>query len=27
VGRFAQACAAFGTQVTQEGGRLVTRWR
>jgi poly-gamma-glutamate capsule biosynthesis protein CapA/YwtB (metallophosphatase superfamily) len=25
--RFTQACAAFGTEVTQEQGRLVARWR
>jgi poly-gamma-glutamate capsule biosynthesis protein CapA/YwtB (metallophosphatase superfamily) len=25
--RFTQACAAFGTEVTQERGRLVARWR
>jgi poly-gamma-glutamate capsule biosynthesis protein CapA/YwtB (metallophosphatase superfamily) len=25
--RFTQACAAFGTEVTEENGRLVCRWR
>ena len=25
--RFAAACAAFGTEVTEESGRVVTRWR
>jgi hypothetical protein len=25
--RFRKACAAFGTEVAEEGGRLVARWR